>query len=183
MVLNFRTKSHGALDGSRFWFWVPFRRNGIKIGINLNYDWIIWFHFLFHPVREFKGLGINNQIWQTSTFGSKMHFFWIMYHFFTTFHQRPFETSNNATWIQGSRTGEGNDVLSGGYRVFLTGDRQTNCLRGDRQRTVWCLEEDDLRNRRTECGLTVSGRRPDKLGCRSNSLSFCVTHPTSHVSS
>ena len=30
----------------------------------------------------------------------------------------------------------GNDVLPGGYRVFLTGDRQTKCLHGDRQRTV-----------------------------------------------
>ena len=60
-----------------------------------------------------------------------MENFWITYHFFTKLYQRPFETSNNATWMQGSRTGEGNDVLPGGYRVFLTGDRQTKCLGGD----------------------------------------------------
>ena len=65
-----------------------------------------------------------------------MEFFWITYHFFTKLHQRPFETSNNGTWIHGSRTGEGNDVFPGDYRVFLTGDRQTKCLHGDRQRTV-----------------------------------------------
>jgi hypothetical protein len=128
--------------GSRFLFWVPFRRNGIKIGINLNYDCIILFHFLFHPVREQKApginnlIGINNQIGHSVTFGNKMEKVWITHHFFTKLHQRPFETSNNATWMQGSRTGEGNDVLSGGYRVFLTGDRQTKCLHGDRQRTV-----------------------------------------------
>ena len=65
-----------------------------------------------------------------------MEIFWITYHFFTKLHQRPFETSNNATWIQGSRTGEGNDVLPGDYRVILTGDRQRKSLRCDRQRTV-----------------------------------------------
>ena len=40
-----------------------------------------------------------------------------------------------------------------------------------------------FRNRRTGCTLTVSCRRRGKLGCRSNSLSFCVAHVTSHVSS
>jgi hypothetical protein len=70
--------------------------------------------------------------------------------------------------------------------VFLVGDRRTKCLRGDRQRTVWCLQQHQLcylRNRRTKCALTVSWRRPGKLGCRSNSPSFCAAQATSHVSS
>jgi hypothetical protein len=68
------------------------------------------------------------------------------------------QVSNNTTWREGRRTGGGNPVLSGGNRVFLADGRQTKCLDGDRQRTV-------------------------KLGFRSNSLSFCVTHGNSHVSS
>ena len=40
-----------------------------------------------------------------------------------------------------------------------------------------------LRNRRTKCALTVSWRSPGKLGCRSNSPSFCAAQATSHVSS
>ncbi len=72
------------------------------------------------------------------------------------------------------------------YRVFLVGDRRTKCLGGDRQRTVWCLQQHQrcyLRNRRTKCALTVSCRRPGKLGCRSNSPSLCAAQATSHVSS
>jgi hypothetical protein len=77
-------------------------------------------------------------------------------------------------------------VLPTGYRVFLVGDRRTKCLGGDRQRTVWCLQQHQLcylRNRRPKCALTVSCRRPGKLGCRSNSPSFCAAQATSHVSS
>jgi hypothetical protein len=37
--------------------------------------------------------------------------------------------------------------------------------------------------RRTKCALTVSWRRPGKLGCRSNSPSLCAAQATSHVSS
>jgi hypothetical protein len=40
-----------------------------------------------------------------------------------------------------------------------------------------------LRKRRTKCTFTVSCRRSGKLGCRSNSPSFCVAQVTSHVSS
>jgi hypothetical protein len=35
----------------------------------------------------------------------------------------------------------------------------------------------------TKCALTVSCRSPGKLGCRSNSPSFCTEQATSHVSS
>ncbi len=97
--------------------------------------------------------------------------------FSTKFAWRPFETSNNTTWWEGRWTGEGNHVLTGGFRVFLTSDRQTKCLDGDRQRTVWSLDQHELhylRNRRTECVLTVSYRRNGKLGYRVISLSFCV---------
>jgi hypothetical protein len=96
------------------------------------------------------------------------------------------ETSNNATWRKGRWTGGGNHVLTACYRVFLGGDRRTKCFDGDRQRSVWCLEQHELRclrNGRTECALTVSCRRRGKLGCRANLLPFCAAHATSHVSS
>ena len=48
---------------------------------------------------------------------------------------KPFD---KVTWREGRCTGAGNHVLTGGYRVFLTGDRQTKCLCVDRQRTVCC---------------------------------------------
>jgi hypothetical protein len=35
---RFDENSH-TLVGSRFWFWVPFRNVGIKIGLNLNYEY------------------------------------------------------------------------------------------------------------------------------------------------
>ncbi len=111
---------------------------------------------------------------------------WITYHFFNEIVSRPSKHWTYTTWREDRWTGDRKDVLPGDYRVFLTGDRQTKCVGGDRQRTVWCLNQHELRylcNRRTEYTLTVSFRRRDKLGCRSNSLSFCVTHPTSHVSS
>ncbi len=47
------------------------------------------------------------------------------------------------------------------------------------QRTMWCLEQDQLwylRNRRTKYALTVSYRRSGKLRFRSNSLPFCVVY-------
>ena len=72
------------------------------------------------------------------------------------------------------------------HRGFLCGNRQTKCLGGDHQSTLWCLEEDQLhylRNGRTKCALTVSYRRPEKLGCSSNSLNFGDAHTSSHVSS
>ncbi len=106
-------------------------------------------------------------------------------HFFNEMTSRPFERSNNATWREGMWTGESKDVWSRGYRVFLV-DRQTKCLGGDCQRTVWCLVQQQLhylRNRRTEYTLTVSDGRRGKRGYRSNSLSFCVSHATSRVSS
>ncbi len=90
----------------------------------------------------------------------------------------------NTTWREGRWTGGGNHVLSRVYRVFLTGDRQTRCLGGDRPTTVWCLQEHQLcylRHRRTKFSLTVSWKRPDKLGCRSNSPSCCAALTTSHV--
>ena len=71
--------------GSRFWFWVPFRQNGIKKGINLNYDWTTLFHFLFHVVNLPKRKRINNSnwnclfFWDTSTFGCKMENVWCTY--------------------------------------------------------------------------------------------------------
>jgi hypothetical protein len=125
-------------------------------------------------------------IFRTSTFGCKLENVWITYQFFNEIESRPFETSNNATWRKGRWTGGGNHVLTVGYRVFLGGDPQTKCLDGDRQRTVWCLEQHELRclrNGRTEYALTVSYRRRGKLGCRANSLPFCGAHENSHVSS
>ena len=53
-------------------------------------------------------------------------------------------SKHRTTWREGMWTGTGNHVLSGGYRVFLAGDRQTKCLGGDHQRTVWCLDQDQL---------------------------------------
>ncbi len=106
--------------------------------------------------------------------------------FFQKTRHQVFQHRTNATCREGRWTGEGNHVLSRGYRVFLVGDRRTKCLDGDRQRTVWCLQQHQhcyLRNRRTKCVFTVSCRRPDKLGCRSNSPSFCAAQVTSHVSS
>ena len=73
------------LGGSRFWFWVPFRQNGIKKGINLNYDWTTLFHFLFHTVSLPKRKRINNSnwnclfFWDTSPFGCKMENVWCTY--------------------------------------------------------------------------------------------------------
>ncbi len=90
----------------------------------------------------------------------------------------------NETCREGRWTGDREDVLPWDYRVFLTGDRQTKCLDGDRQRTVWCLEQHELhylRNGRTESVLTVSWRRRGELGCRSNSLSFCVVYIQPHM--
>ncbi len=55
-----------GLGGSRFWFLVPFRRNGIKIGINLNCDWTISILYSISK-REFL-----KAFRQTSTFGCKM---------------------------------------------------------------------------------------------------------------
>ncbi len=109
-----------------------------------------------------------------------------LFDYVPVFSKQQTSSTHNTTWREGRRTGSGNRVLPGGNRIFLTGDRQTKCLDGDRQRTVWCLEQDEIRypsNRRTKCTLTVSYRRPGKLGSRSNSLSFCVVHATSHVSS
>ncbi len=83
------------------------------------------------------------------------------------------------------RTGTGNAMLPENYRAFLGGDRQSKCLSGHRQSTSGWLEDDQLRclrNGRTKCTLTVSCRRPDKLGCRSNSLCVCVAHTSSYVS-
>ncbi len=80
-------------------------------------------------------------------------------------------------------------MSQGDYGVFLGGDRQRKCLTGDRQNNVWYLEDYQVRHLRngrtqiTQCGLTVVGRRSDKLGWRVNSMCFCVTHVHSHVSS
>ena len=123
---------------------------------------------------------------QTSTFGCNFHIFSITYLFFQKNKTSNLPRSTNATCREGRRTGAGKNVLSRVYRVFLAGDRQTKCLGGDRQRTVWCLHQHQLcylRNRRTKCALTVSYRRPGKLGCRSNSPSCCAAQATSHVSS
>lgn len=56
----------------------------------------------------------------------------------------------------------------------------------DRQRNVWCSEEDRdhyVRKGRPKYGLTVDCRTPDKLDSRSNSLFFRAAHTPSHVSS
>jgi hypothetical protein len=124
---------------------------------------------------------------KTSTFGYNLHIFSITYLFFQKKqHMKPFHHRTNATCREGRWTAAGKHVLVTGYRVFLVGDRRTKCLDGDRQRTVWCLQQHQLcylHNRRTKCALTVSWRRPGKLGCRSNSPSFCAAQATSHVSS
>ena len=106
--------------------------------------------------------------------------------FFQKTRHQAFQHRTNATCREGRWTGEGKNVLPRGYRVFLVGDRRKKCLGGDRQRTVWCLQQHQrcyLRNRRTKCALTVSCRRTGKLGCRSNSPSLCAAQATSHVSS
>jgi hypothetical protein len=117
---------------------------------------------------------------------AKIQILWITYHVFSKNRTSRLQTSNNTTWREGRWTGAGKYVLTVGHRVCVGGDRQTKCLSGDRQRTVWCLEQDQLwylRNRRTKCVLTVSCRRSDKLGWPSNSLCFCSVHTTSHVPS
>ncbi len=106
--------------------------------------------------------------------------------FFQKTRHQAFQHRTNATCREGRWTGEGKNVFPRGYRVFLVGDRREKCLGGDRQRTVWCLQQHQrcyLRNRRTKCALTVSCRRPGKLGCRSNSPSLWAAQATSHVSS
>jgi hypothetical protein len=123
---------------------------------------------------------------KTLQLGPKYRFFGLRTLFFSKNMTSSLPTSNNPTWREGRWTGSGNHVLNEDHRVFLGGDRQTKCLTGDRQRTVWCLEQDQfgyLRNRRTKYVLSVSCRKPGKLGCRSNSLCVCVVHTTSHVSS
>ena len=89
------------LVGSRFWFWVPFRQNGIKNGINLNCDWTILFHFLFHAVSRPKRKRINNYIGifyskgHTSTFGCKKENVWCTYRKFAKLlENNMFESSN-----------------------------------------------------------------------------------------
>jgi hypothetical protein len=56
------TNTH-ALGGSRFWFWVPFRKFGIKIGINLNYDCTTLFQFLFQLLE------VQNELEQIYSIG------------------------------------------------------------------------------------------------------------------
>jgi hypothetical protein len=89
------------VGGSRFWFWVPFRQNGIKNGINLNCDWTILFHFLFHAVSRPKRKRINNYIGifyskgHTSTFGCKKENVWCTYRKFAKLlENNMFESSN-----------------------------------------------------------------------------------------
>jgi hypothetical protein len=55
--------------------------------------------------------------------------------FFHEIVSRPFDVLSltfrtNATWREGKWTGDRKDVLPGGYRVFLSDDRQTKCLDG-----------------------------------------------------
>ncbi len=50
---------------------------------------------------------------------------------------------------------------------------------------MWCLEVHQvryLRNGLRKCNLSVDYRRPHKVGCRSNSLCFFVTHTPTHLS-
>jgi hypothetical protein len=182
---RFRTNPYNVtltVGGSRFWFWVPFRRNGIKIGINLNYDWTTLLHFLFQPGRGPKWKRINILFWNCLFFFPHLNVWvkigkcldMITYHFFNEIASRPFQTSNNTTWREGRWTGAGNHVLTSDYRVFLTGDRQTKCLDGDRQKTVWCLDQHELRylrDGRTENSLCpVEGAAnlvPVRLRCLS----------------
>ena len=48
----------------------------------------------------------------------------------------------NTSSREGRWTGEGNDMLTGDYRVFLVCNRQRKCFDADRQSNVWFLEED-----------------------------------------
>ncbi len=93
-------------------------------------------------------------------FESKSNFFSITYLIFKKNRTSSLETTNNSTWTEGRWTGGGNHVLSGGYRVFLPGDRQTKCLGGDRQRTVWCLDQHER-------------RYPEFVTDEQNTLSLC----------
>ncbi len=90
------------------------------------------------------------------------------------------------TWWEVRLKAAGKTVFHGTTEGLHCGDRQTKCFFVDRQSNMWCFEEDQLRclrNGRTKCSLTVSCRRPGKLGSRSNSLCFCAAHTSSHVSS
>jgi hypothetical protein len=88
--------------------------------------------------------------------------------FFKKTRHQSFQHWTNTTCREGRWTGAGKNVLPTDYRMFLAGDRRTKCLGGDRQRTVWCLQQHQLcylHNKRTKCVLTVSCRNPGKLGC------------------
>ena len=92
----------------------------------------------------------------------------------------------NTSWLEERWTVEGNNMLTGDFRVFLVCNRQRKCLGTDRQNNVWCLEEDwDRYLRKDEQNevLTVDSRMPTKLDCRSDSLCFCAVNAPSHVSS
>ena len=125
-TVSFMGLTH-QVGGSRFWFWVPFRQNGIKNGINLNCDWTILFHFLFHAVSRPKRKRINNYIGifyskgHTSTFGCKKENVWCTYRKFA----KSLQTSNNATWREGRSTGTGKVCCLEVTMCFsLTIDRQ-----------------------------------------------------------
>ncbi len=73
-----------------------------------------------------------------------------------------------------------------GIPWFSLGWSTDKCVGTDHQCNSWWLDDDQrhcLSNERTNYSLTMSFRRPVKLGCRSNSLCFCTTHTSSHVSS
>ena len=155
----------------------PFRPNGIKIGINLNYDWTTLLHFLFQPERGPKWKRINNQILvvysfsQTSTFECQLENVWITCHFFNEIASRPFETSNKRN--HGGRVGRWStdEVSQWCHRIV----RGLCAVWNNMNSTTFATDEQNV--------LSVSSKRCGKLGCRVNSLPFCETNATSHVSS
>ena len=96
------------------------------------------------------------------------------------------QNSKKLTWREVRWKAGGKTMFHRTAVGFLCGHRQVKCFCVDRQRHLYCLEEDllrYLRNGRTKCALTVSCRRPEKLVCRSNSLCFCAAQASAHVSS
>ncbi len=131
--------------------------------------------FWFHLLNEFHFL---NEKDKPQRLDSIFIFFRLRTCFFKKTRHQSFQHWTITTCREGRWPGAGKNMLPTDYRVFIVGNRQTKCLGGDRQRTVWCLQQHQLcylHNKRTKFALTVSCRNPGKLCCRSNSPSFCVT--------